>query len=63
MELALPQPPIEWIEEIERNEDKIKEDFFNNYFDIWEIINKKKKELEDEYIPYYEIHRGLLSIL
>jgi len=54
MELALPQPPIEWIEEIERNEDKIKEDFFNNYYDIWEIINKKKKELEEEYIPYYE---------
>jgi len=41
------QPPKEWIDEIEKEEQLIKDNFYSNNFDVWEIIRIKKKEMED----------------
>ncbi len=47
------QPPKEWIDEINQQEEIIKNDFFNNYPEIHNLINNKKKELEDAEYQIY----------
>ncbi len=37
------QPPSEWINNIEKEEQLIKDNFYSNNFDVWEIIKIKKK--------------------
>ncbi len=43
----LPPPPREWLEDIEREEQEIKTDFYYNYDELWNIILKEKERLED----------------
>jgi hypothetical protein len=41
-------PPQEWIDEIEKEEQQIKDDFYCNHFDVWNIINDYKVEYDKE---------------
>ena len=44
--LSLYQPPQDWIDDIEKEEQDIVDDFFCNNFDVWEIIKDFKEALE-----------------
>jgi hypothetical protein len=43
-------PPQEWIDEIEKEEQQIKDDFFCNNFDVWNKIKDYKVEYDKELI-------------
>ena len=47
------QPPKEWIDEIDQEEEIIKNDFFNNYPEIHNLINNKKEEMENKELTAY----------
>ncbi len=47
------QPPKEWIDEINQQEEIIKNDFFNNYPEIHNLINNKKEEIENKELTAY----------
>jgi len=52
------QPPKEWIDDIEKEEQEIKDKFYCNNFDVWSIIYKKKQDMEDE-----EAHKKTIALI
>jgi hypothetical protein len=48
------KPPQEWLDEIEKEEDEIKNRFYYNNFDCWNIITNYKTLLEGEMSCYCE---------
>ena len=46
--LQIHQPPQEWLDDIEKEKQEIKNSFYFNNFDVWEIIRSKAKEMEDK---------------
>ncbi len=42
------QPPQEWLDDIEKEEQEIKNSFFSNKFDVWEIIRNSAKAIEQK---------------
>ena len=48
------KPPQEWLDEIEKEEDEIKNRFYYNNFDCWDIITNYKNLLESEMSCYCE---------
>ncbi len=62
----LPPPPREWLEDIEREEQEIKNDFYYNYDELWNIILTEKERLEkvdyekeEEQIEYNYVYNNL----
>jgi len=48
------QPPSEWLEDIKKEEEEIKNSFYFNNFDVWEIIRNNKQEYDNEYKYYFD---------
>ncbi len=42
------KPPQQWLDDIEKEEQQIKNSFFSNNFDVWEIIRNFKEAKENE---------------